>query len=422
MKPQGGGPWPQDPGGPPYGAAPQQYYGAPSAPPAPNGAFAPAGATLYAYHDGTLVPAPGAGGGFGDPSAPLLAPAGAGGGGSAPRGGVGYYSSAPGLGFGFGSSAGGPLATADHGMGTDLMYASRAMRHGFLRKVLGIVCAQLLLTAAIAAPILLLPGPQKFLFANRWAVPLAVIVTFGTLISLVCSEGARRSFPSNLLLLGAFTAAQGVLVGVACAAYDTPTVLMAVVMTAAVCLSLVRRTLGGGFSWWLQARALNANAETARPPPNPRPTNRLTRLYPPLPLPQKIKVLYALQTKYDFTAAGGMLYSAVSILLLIMLASWVLRIHTLDLLIAGCGALLFCSYLVYDVQVGGWVGGWVGVLKLFQTANRPGFGVCCAGGVGRSVSIRHPLSPLQQCPFQPPPLAPPTTPIATHPRSSRHSS
>jgi len=124
------------------------------------------------------------------------------------------------------------------------MYASRSMRHGFLRKVLGIVCAQLLLTAAIAAPILLLPGPQKFLFANRWAVPLAIIVTFGTLISLVCSEGARRRFPSNLILLGVFTAAQGVLVGVACAAYDTPTVLMAVLLTAVVCLALVRVRLG----------------------------------------------------------------------------------------------------------------------------------------------------------------------------------
>jgi hypothetical protein len=125
-------------------------------------------------------------------------------------------------------------------MGTDVMYASRAMRHGFLRKVLGIVAAQLLLTAAVAAPILLMPGPQQWLASNRWALPLACILTFGTLIALVCSEGARRAYPTNLVLLGIFTGAQGVLVGVACAAYDTPTVVLAVVLTAAVCLALVR--------------------------------------------------------------------------------------------------------------------------------------------------------------------------------------
>lgn len=245
----------------------------------PGGIPAPP-AIHYQYHDGTLYAAGPPGAGLG---APLLVPA-------PQMGGAG-----PG-GFFPGATA----AAGDFGLGTDLLYASRSMRHAFLRKVLGIVCAQLLLTAAIAAPIVLSPAPRAWLASNRWAVTLSVIVTFSMLICLTCSEGARRSYPSNLLLLGAFTAAQGVLVGVACAAYQTPTVLMAVVLTAAVCLALV---------------------------------------------------LYALQTKFDFTAAGGMLYSATWILLLVMLASALLRLRTLDLLIAGCGALVFCCYLVYDVQL-----------------------------------------------------------------------
>jgi hypothetical protein len=131
----------------------------------------------------------------------------------------------------------------DFAMGRDIMYATRAMRHSFLRKVLTIVAAQLCLTAAVAAPILLLPGPSAFLAANRWAVPISGIVAFASLLVLVCSEGARRAYPSNLLLLGVFTAAQGVLVGVACASYSTPTVLWAVVLTAAVCVFLVRPPL-----------------------------------------------------------------------------------------------------------------------------------------------------------------------------------
>ncbi|KAI8464139.1 MAG: inhibitor of apoptosis-promoting Bax1-domain-containing protein [Monoraphidium minutum] len=186
-------------------------------------------------------------------------------------------------------------------MGADLLYASRAMRHGFLRKVLGIVAAQLLLTAAIAAPILLAPGPRAWLAANTWAVALAGIVTFASLICLVCSEAARRSFPSNILLLGAFTAAQGVLVGVACAAYSTPSVLLAVLLAAGVCVALIG---------------------------------------------------YALQTRYDFTAAGGMLYSALWVLLLGMLAHALLpRVRVLDVMVAGCGALVFSCYLVFDVQL-----------------------------------------------------------------------
>jgi hypothetical protein len=65
-----------------------------------------------------------------------------------------------------------------------------------------------------------------------------------------------------------------------------------------------------------------------------------------------------MQTRYDFTASGGMLYSAVWILLLGTLASALLpRLKVLDLLIAGSGALVFCCYLVYDVQVGGAGGG-----------------------------------------------------------------
>lgn len=55
--------------------------------------------------------------------------------------------------------------------------------------------------------------------------------------------------------------------------------------------------------------------------------------------------MYVFQTRYDFTASGGMLYSAVWVLLLVMLANLVLRLPALDCIIAGCGALVFCCYL-----------------------------------------------------------------------------
>jgi len=90
--------------------------------------------------------------------------------------------------------------------------------------------------------------------------------------------------------------------------------------------------------------AFRSQNSSCNQPPRPRNSSLST-------LQTQPQVLYAIQTKLDFTAAGGMLYSAVTLLLLVMLGSWVLRIRTLDLLIAGCGALLFSCYLVYDVQV-----------------------------------------------------------------------
>ena len=171
------------------------------------------------------------------PGAPLLAPAYGGGsaGGAFP-----------------GAGAHGAGAGADDVFGYDVAFASRAMRHAFVRKVLGVVCCQLLLTAAVAAGVLLAPGGGRWVARNAgWALPAAAGATFGTLLLMLCSERARRAYPGNLFLLGVFTAAQGLLVGVAVAAYSAPSVVLAVVMSAAVCLALVRGCGGGarGCGW-----------------------------------------------------------------------------------------------------------------------------------------------------------------------------
>lgn len=61
---------------------------------------------------------------------------------------------------------------------------------------------------------------------------------------------------------------------------------------------------------------------------------------------------YALQTKYDFTTAGGMLTGALVALLVVSFARFFLpHIHLLELGIAGGGALLFAAFLVIDVQM-----------------------------------------------------------------------
>lgn len=174
------------------------------------------------------------------------------------------------------------------------------MRHAFLRKVLCLVTLQLLLTAAVAAPIFTHKAARHFLHSNPWVCGLAVIITFTVLLIMAWSESARRRHPTNQLLLALFTAANGVLVGVASATYSSPVLLLGLLIAATVSLALI---------------------------------------------------VYAAQTSVDFTASGGILYSALVVLSAVSLANWFLGFKTLHLLIAGCGALLFSAYLVYDVQL-----------------------------------------------------------------------
>lgn len=174
------------------------------------------------------------------------------------------------------------------------------MRHTFIRKVLGLLTVQLLLTAAVAMPIVMKKHVRHFLHANPWVCFIALVLSITLLLVLACSETARRRHPTNLLLLGAFTLAQGCLMGTVSATYATNAPIVGVLITAAVSLALI---------------------------------------------------VYALQTSVDFMASGGMLYSAVVVLAVVALAEHFLGFKTLHLLIGGCGALLFCAYLVFDVQL-----------------------------------------------------------------------
>ena len=102
------------------------------------------------------------------------------------------------------------------------------------------------------------------------------------------------------MLLAAFTALEGVVVGAIAASYSLPTVALAVAITAGVT---------GGLA------------------------------------------AYAARTKTDYTAQGGLLFSALLALIFTGLVGAFTRSAALDLLIAGGGALLFSAYIVFDLQM-----------------------------------------------------------------------
>lgn len=118
----------------------------------------------------------------------------------------------------------------------------------------GLLTVQLAITAAVTAGFILSPSVKTYVWSNPWTFWTPFAASLALVVFLSCSESARRSHPTNLVILLLFTACEAVLVGTISAMYDTQVVLMAATMTVGI-------------------------------------TTCLT--------------LYAMQTKRDFTAAGG---------------------------------------------------------------------------------------------------------------------
>lgn len=178
----------------------------------------------------------------------------------------------------------------------------RVVRHGFIKKVMGILAAQLLLTAAIAYPFVANGDwGMRFVAANPWVYIVSLIMPVVILCIFICNPAMTRTYPTNYILLGAFTAFEGVMVGVLCSMYKTSSVLVVVAITA-VCVAGL--------------------------------------------------MAFAFQTKYDFTGMGP--YLLVGLLVLCCFSFIFMFIpvsNTTHKIFAGCGALLFSFYIVYDTQL-----------------------------------------------------------------------
>ncbi|KAG1675782.1 hypothetical protein FOA52_012438 [Chlamydomonas sp. UWO 241] len=197
-------------------------------------------------------------------------------------------------------------------------FAEQVVRRGFIRKVLGLLSLQLIITAAVATAMVTVPSVKAAVAGNPFILIAALIASFVLILVLACSESARRSHPTNLILMFMFTACQSarrshptnsilmfmftacqaLLVGSACASYSATVVAMAFVITAVVVTGLV---------------------------------------------------MFTLQTKYDLTSMHGMLYS---LLLALLVASVMFfRAPWLHVLICAGGAALFSLYLIFDLQL-----------------------------------------------------------------------
>jgi FtsH-binding integral membrane protein len=179
--------------------------------------------------------------------------------------------------------------------------ASLEVRMGFVRKVYGILVAQLLLTVVIAGP---LSQMQQFVLRNTWLMPVSMVVTFGTICAMSCCGNITRTFPTNYIFLFVFTAFEAVMVGFISAQYTAQSVVLAAGVTTLVFLGMT---------------------------------------------------VFAWKTKKDFTGLGPYLFAGLVVfaafgLLLSILSICGVNIDGALMVYDVIGVLIFTFYIVFDTQ------------------------------------------------------------------------
>jgi FtsH-binding integral membrane protein len=179
---------------------------------------------------------------------------------------------------------------------------SKEIRRVFIRKVYSILMIQLLITFGLIAIFHFTPSIREYIKTGngQWLYFTSYAVFLVTYLALACSKRAARRFPLNMVLLLLLTLAMGYMMGMISAYYKIESVLIAVGITAFVCLGVT---------------------------------------------------LFSFQTKYDFTSCGG-------ILLVISLALFgfgIIAIFTYSRILytiyAGLGAVAFSIFLAVDTQL-----------------------------------------------------------------------
>jgi len=186
-----------------------------------------------------------------------------------------------------------------------------AVRHGFIMKVYTILGIQLIITTGIAAVIMmcgrhLIKESPTAVAALMW---ISMIGTIALVCFMSCNPQLMRTPPQNYVLLFAFTVLEALLVGFICTQYTIGSVLFVTAITGFVVIGLT---------------------------------------------------LFACQTTYDFTGCGPYLYAALLVLIGFSFCMLIARLfgladtagfQTLQMILAGFGALLFSFYIVYDTQL-----------------------------------------------------------------------
>ena len=116
----------------------------------------------------------------------------------------------------------------------DEKFSNREDRLNFVRKVYGIIFAQLLFTSVFI--VIPLSSIDVALWMRKYYGFLiaAIVGQLVTSIALICCRGLSRKVPTNYVLLGIFTLCEAYLIGFIAAQYEPYIVLAAAFSTAAI--------------------------------------------------------------------------------------------------------------------------------------------------------------------------------------------
>ncbi|XP_012284675.1 protein lifeguard 1 isoform X1 [Orussus abietinus] len=188
----------------------------------------------------------------------------------------------------------------DQGEVKGFEFSNDTIRRGFIRKVYLILMCQLLITLSMITLVLYHKPTNLWVRRHPELFWISFIITFVLLISMACCTSVRRKSPMNFIFLLMFTLAEGLLLSIASSLYKAEEVLMAVGITAAICLALT---------------------------------------------------IFAFVTKIDFTVLHTILFMSVFVLLLFGILAIIFPGKIMSLVYGSLGALLFSVYLVYDTQM-----------------------------------------------------------------------
>lgn len=181
--------------------------------------------------------------------------------------------------------------------GDTVALAPLNLRLGFIRKVYGILSAQLSLTVAVACLFMYNETVNGFVRTSPNLLFFGMILSFGLLIALGVK---RKEHPTNLYLLFAFTLVEAYTIGTVVTFYDQAIVIQAFFLTMATVVSLT---------------------------------------------------VYTFQSKRDYSTSSALLFSCLWILILGGIMQMFIQSPVMELCLAIFGALLFAGFIVVDTHM-----------------------------------------------------------------------
>jgi FtsH-binding integral membrane protein len=176
--------------------------------------------------------------------------------------------------------------------------ATLDIRMAFVRKVYSILTVQLLLTAVLSSLSFFVAGYKTWIQSNSWMMWLSL---FGAIGFMLLTFWKRKSYPTNMIFLGAFTAMEAYSVSVITSFYDSRIVVEALILTLGIFVALT---------------------------------------------------LFACQTKYDFTSWMPYLFGALWVLVIFgFMAAFFPHGSTTELVYGVVAALIFSGYILVDTQL-----------------------------------------------------------------------